>query len=329
MRILIVDDDPMFLDLLEGGLAASGFDEVVRATSADDALELIDSQEDLFDCFILDILMPGTDGIELCASIRSRPDCRSAPIIMLTSTDARETMQAAFDTGATDFLNKPLNMIELDARIRMAFLLVKALSSETANARALHALSALSDSADNLDPRARITFSNIDSMHDYDELENEVIKVGKGLFSIWVFSIKIADFKEISRRSTDHELMGLIHMSAGVISRVAPSQRCHFSYLGNGKFVCIVFVRAPLVAELLQTRLCRELTMCVRNADNPAISAAKLEVRPLTDRRIMTTADALMLIRDDGRNLEPVSDVTLPSVENEADRLFEKFQFKK
>ncbi len=316
----------MFLDLLEGGLAACGFNDVVRAASADHALELIDSQDNRFDCFILDILMPGTDGIELCASIRSRPNCRTAPIIMLTSSSARDTMQAAFDRGATDFLNKPLNMVELDARIRMALLLVEALNSENANARALDALSRLPQSFDNFGPQTRITFFNIKSMHDYDELENKVIKVGKGLFSISIFSIRIANFEELSRRSTSHELMSLIHICAGVISRVVPSQHCHFSYMGHGKFVCVAFIRRPLAPELLQTRLCRELSMCVRNSDNPRINAAKLDVRALTARRVMTTADALMLIRNDNRPLEPTSEVGLPSIDIEADRLFERLQ---
>lgn len=319
----------MFLDLLEGGLAASGFDDVVRATSADHALSLIDSKEDRFDCFILDILMPGIDGIELCASIRSRPECRSAPIIMLTSTDARETMQAAFDTGATDFLNKPLNMIELNARIRIAFLLVKALSGRKTNADTLHELSELSDTFEHVDPRAHITFPNIQAMHDYGDMEKEVIKVGKRLFPIWAFSVRIGNFKKITSQSTHHELMGLIHMSAGAISRVVPNQRLHFSYIGYGKFVCIAFVRASFAAELLQARLCRELVTCVRNADNPTICTAKLEVKPLTARRTMTTADAVMLVRNDNSSFEPISEAALPSVENEADRLFERLQLKK
>ncbi|MDR9483923.1 MAG: response regulator [Sediminimonas sp.] len=328
MRILIVDDDPMFLDLLEGGLAACGFDDVARAETADHALELVDTRDIEFDCFILDILMPGTDGIELCASIRSKPNCRSAPIIMLTSSDARNTMQTAFEAGATDFLNKPLNMVELGARIRMAFLLVEAVNNENTNVPSLSALSKLSQSSEKFEPGTRITFSSIKSMRDYHELESKLTKLGRRRFSISLFSIKIADFEGISQASTRHEMMGLIHMSAGVISRVMPNQDCHFSYVGYGEFVCVAFIQTPLAAGLLQTRLRSELSMCVRNSDNPKICAAELDVSPLSERRDMTAEHALMVVRNYSKVVGSISEIMLPPVDDEADRLFDKIRSK-
>ncbi|MEQ9023206.1 MAG: response regulator, partial [Pseudomonadales bacterium] len=132
MRILIVDDDSTFLDLLEMSLAENGFKEVVQASSADLVLEFLDNEDPYFDCFVLDIQMPGTDGIKLCSEIRSRQAFRLAPIIMLTSSDSKHAMRQAFNAGATDFLHKPLNSLELAARINTASLLVESLKREAA-----------------------------------------------------------------------------------------------------------------------------------------------------------------------------------------------------
>jgi len=325
MRTLIVDDDPMFLDLLEGSLAERGFEDVVRATSAAQALELIDDGAP-FGCFLLDIQMPGTDGIELCAKIRARPRCRRAPIIMLTSSDAEKTMQPAFDAGATDFLNKPLNAAEVEARIRMAFMLVDAIDSETMTFDALEALVNLETSCDEFELSSRFTFSNVKSMRDYFELENKLLKMGPGNFAMSLFSIRIRDFESLTAGLSRTEIMGLIHMVANIISRTTPNRGLHFAYVGYGKFVCVVIVRNPVVTQLLQMRVRDKLAKCLLDYDSPQMREATLDVKSLSNQRIMDIDGALNLLRNEIRKLGSNADQMLPAIEGKAARLFKSMQ---
>ncbi|WP_372841117.1 two-component system response regulator, partial [Phaeovulum sp.] len=84
MRILAVDDDPVFLEQILAGLGTLGYRDVVTAQSAEQALGWIDKASPAFDCFLLDIKMPGTSGIELCARIRKLQIYRRTPIVMVT-----------------------------------------------------------------------------------------------------------------------------------------------------------------------------------------------------------------------------------------------------
>lgn len=104
-NVLVVDDDPGVLLLLEETLAEAGFD-VMSACTGEEALEACkDLQPDLA---LLDINMPGMDGIETCGKIRQR--CGDGfPIIMVTSVDDAMSIQSAFEAGASDFILKPIN----------------------------------------------------------------------------------------------------------------------------------------------------------------------------------------------------------------------------
>ena len=84
MRILAVDDDPIIHDLLRDGLASQNNIDLTCVESAEDALEVLHGAEKPFDTFLLDILLPGTDGIELCRDIRALEEHRTTPIIMIT-----------------------------------------------------------------------------------------------------------------------------------------------------------------------------------------------------------------------------------------------------
>ena len=72
MRILLVDDDPVFTELICANLHEWGFDDISHAESAAAAIELVENQRIPFDCFLIDIEMEQMDGIELCAVLRKR-----------------------------------------------------------------------------------------------------------------------------------------------------------------------------------------------------------------------------------------------------------------
>jgi len=126
MRILIIDDSEEGRDIAEAILAAAGYGVVTTAGSATDAYRFLGigepatQQTSAVDLVLLDIMMPGIDGIEACARIRSEPRYSSVPIIMVTSLADADSLANAFVAGATDYITKPINRIELLARVRSA-----------------------------------------------------------------------------------------------------------------------------------------------------------------------------------------------------------------
>ncbi len=126
MKILIVDDEPLFLDLLMRVLENDGYSDLHCASSGEEALDVISQSQSPFDCFFLDINMDGMNGIDLCASIRTKPSYDKTPIVMISSLTDKKYIDAAFDAGASDYINKPVDTMEIKARMRM----VEALASE-------------------------------------------------------------------------------------------------------------------------------------------------------------------------------------------------------
>ena len=126
MKILAVDDEPYILELMPMLARRVGFADVTTAASGHIALEALAAAVTPFDCLLLDINMPGMDGIELCRRVRAIETYRRTPIIMLTAMSERDYIDRAFDAGATDYATKPFDINELGARLRVAQELVAA-----------------------------------------------------------------------------------------------------------------------------------------------------------------------------------------------------------
>ncbi len=112
-RVLVVDDQPPNVRLLEAILAPRGYD-VLTASSGERALELIGAED--IDLVLLDILMPGIDGYEVCRRIRDQVDTAYLPVVMVTASGDEQKVKA-LEAGADDFLTKPVNQSELLARV--------------------------------------------------------------------------------------------------------------------------------------------------------------------------------------------------------------------
>jgi len=114
-RILIVEDEEPLTMLLRYNLEAEGY-EVDTAARGDEAD--IRLQEKVPDLVVLDWMLPGLSGIELCRRLRARPDSRSLPIIMLTARGEESEKVRGLTTGADDYIVKPFSVPELLARVR-------------------------------------------------------------------------------------------------------------------------------------------------------------------------------------------------------------------
>lgn len=125
MRILAVDDDLIILDLIHSAFSDVPSVNVTTASSAAEALNLISARRVRFDCLLLDIEMPEMDGLTLCRQIRSLSGYLYTPILMLTQRTDAVSVGRAFVAGATDYITKPFEVSDLNARLRVAERMMK------------------------------------------------------------------------------------------------------------------------------------------------------------------------------------------------------------
>jgi two-component system cell cycle response regulator len=122
-RILVVDDHADNVELLRARLTARDYD-VVTASDGDEALAIVEREAP--DLILLDVMMPRVDGLEVARSIKENSNLPFIPIIMQTALDSSERRVQGLDAGADDYITKPIDFAELEARIR-SLLRIKAL----------------------------------------------------------------------------------------------------------------------------------------------------------------------------------------------------------
>jgi len=127
-KILVVDDTPANIKLLGDLLASKGY-QVSTAVNGEEALAKVAAEKP--DLVLLDVMMPGMSGYEVCRKIRENPATALLPVVMCTSLDPQQERVKGIEAGADDFLSKPVNQPELFARVKSS-LRVKALHDELA-----------------------------------------------------------------------------------------------------------------------------------------------------------------------------------------------------
>ncbi len=125
-KILVVDDTPQNVKLLADLLTVKGY-AVTAASNGNEALEKIAAERP--DLVLLDIMMPGMSGYDVCRKVRENPTTALLPVVLVTSLDPYQERVKGIEAGADDFLNKPVNQAELLARVR-SLLRIKSLHDE-------------------------------------------------------------------------------------------------------------------------------------------------------------------------------------------------------
>ncbi|OGR67249.1 MAG: hypothetical protein A2081_01245 [Elusimicrobia bacterium GWC2_61_19] len=116
-RILIADDDPDIIDLLEAYFKRAGYN-VTAKVNGKDALQAAEAEK--FDLVLLDVMMPYIDGYHVASEISSRLGSDAPKIIIMTSRDVASERGIALLSGATDAVQKPFSLDELDAKVKAA-----------------------------------------------------------------------------------------------------------------------------------------------------------------------------------------------------------------
>lgn len=151
MDILIVDDSEDQLLVLRAILKEEGYTDVHLAISADQAFEILglkdNNKKENIDLILMDINMPNVDGIEACIEIKKNKELKDIPIIMITAHREENHLQSAFQAGAMDYINKPINKTELLARVNSALRLKRETDSRKEREREITEMAELLDEA--------------------------------------------------------------------------------------------------------------------------------------------------------------------------------------
>ncbi|MDX5356764.1 MAG: response regulator [Rhodobacterales bacterium] len=261
MKILAVDDEPLFLELLEVALHEQGFAEVTPVYSAKEALRELEMSKEAFDCILLDIRMPGMDGVELCRKIRSIAGYKRVPILMVTAMTDRQYIDDAFAAGASDYLTKPLDSIELRARMQMVERLI---GEQSRNLLLEQRIGLMSEAADTtirpeeleFDLDTRIMLQGFDRIIEYSALENYLLSLGmKESYGASVCAIRVTNAASIFEQASRVAFLNMLYDVGVSIETALKSSKALISYAGGGVFVAVLGdMRGPDV-RVIETQI--------------------------------------------------------------------------
>lgn len=184
-RILVVDDDPRVQDTIAAQLYPEGY-ELLFKNSGVDALKQINELNP--DVILLDLMMPGMNGFDVCSRLRHSEQFRHVPIIMVTALDDVDYLVTGLDTGADEFISKPVNGAELRARVR-SMLRIKHQYDELDQALQLRELFSRMIVHDMRNPLSSILlYSQVmqrklqlppEQMNQVEMIQNEALRLGK------------------------------------------------------------------------------------------------------------------------------------------------------
>ncbi len=238
MRILAVDDDPIILELLCQFIEAVGDHNLSTAPSAIDALEFLESNpNEVFDCFLFDIQMPGMDGIDLTRKLRETSRFADTPVLMLTAMAEKRYIDNAFAAGATDYVTKPFEVAELKARLNTVEGLLDARQTRT---KKIFATQSLAEDVNTVEIYEPISIYDVENVIDYLAMENYVAQLSKqSLFGSTTFAFTIRQIDAFHAGLSAFEFYSLIQDVAEIISDTLVGHQYLMSYAGSGTFVCI------------------------------------------------------------------------------------------
>ncbi|WP_069300792.1 response regulator [Neptunicoccus sediminis] len=237
MKILAVDDDVLALNVLQATLEAGGYTDITSAQSGAEALAALQETDEPFDCFLLDILMPEMDGVELCTEIRSMTAYQKTPVLMITGLSDQSSMDRAYGAGATDFVTKPFNGLELGARIRAANILSAQVNQHKQfEAVALQWRKKL-DALNALDLGDTITLQGFDGAVDTLMQENILMRMPDTGFSGCLLGVRLMNIAEVFEQLSATDFRAFINRTGALLRNAVAGRGALIAYEGDGNFL--------------------------------------------------------------------------------------------
>ena len=240
LKILAVDDNEVMLDLISMMSARLGFNDLSTALSGEKAISKIVESKINFDCFFLDISMPDMDGIELCSLIRKIPGYEKTPIIMLTAMSEKSYIDSAFKAGATDYANKPFNIIELQARLQITQEIVTARKVSVSVNSYTDSKKVKTQITKTIDPIDDVKIEGIKPLIARSALTNYLSQLSNaGVASSQVSAVKIDQFSLIYEKASSDELLYALTEVSETLNRALSINGYLMAYGGNGNFLVV------------------------------------------------------------------------------------------
>lgn len=240
MKILAVDDDPIILDLLVEVLGSTGYTNVTTVSSGQLALAAIEENRQAFDCILLDIQMPQMDGIELCRLVRQMPRYRETPVLMLTAMSEKHYIDRAFRAGATDYVTKPFDIVELNARLRIAKSLTDGQKRLSNNVFSVKSIREKAQAENAIALEEAYAVKDVDGVIPMMAMHNYLEQLGRSsLFGSSIIAFKINDIDRLYNSMSEFEYTCAVTDVAEAIATSLPFAQSLLSYSGNGVFICV------------------------------------------------------------------------------------------
>ncbi len=241
MKILAVDDDDIALSLLAETLGYFGYDRLTLCKSAAEALEIVAQDKKAFDCFLLDIQMPGMNGIELCRELRTQECYARTPIIMVTARSEKPYIDHAFAAGATDYITKPFDPLEVSVRLKLAGELGSERRYYSESVTVIDSLLKELDRTNRHDLEEAIEIHKSERVLSYPAFENYLLQLSRGVFFLTsIFAVKIGDIEKIHADLSPLQFRDFLGRAAKTIVANLRAHDVFVAYRGGGVFIGVM-----------------------------------------------------------------------------------------
>lgn len=302
LKLLVVDDEHSILEILKSALSLLGNFEVSVSDSAANALKQIKRAPVPFDLLLFDIQMPVMNGIDLCEKVRKTPEYEETPIIMLTAMTDRKFVDNAFLAGATDYVTKPFDFLELRSRLLSAERLVEERKRTTAGlavARKYKAELAANEKLNLDDP---IAIEGVDRVLRFNEFDNYFLQLSQGrLFNSFATAVKIENPEAMVLAMSAGDFRRALHDVASGLSDATKQSGEILCYRGGGVFLCISHGRRSS-QQILTERELNQLIL-TRQAQRQAKQQVRVRVGDPVLLRSLTKSGALMSLNTAFNNI--------------------------
>ena len=295
LSFLAVDDDPIFLAILSQMMVLLGYKEPKVANSGLEALSILQDRHNHYDCILLDIQMPGIDGITTCQRIRQLPQHSATPIMMVTTLNGRSFVDHAFAAGATDYLTKPLDKIELSARLGMMERLVAERWRSGSLERDMSSLSDIPGIGFDFDDAVPLPMS--DMLIDYLALENHLLTLGR----LSLYGLRAVAFQVVGASNIYHQLEPIEYLDymADVSRAIVASLKRHsfmLSHAGSGEFVCVLDRRQSIDITEVAQDISIQLQTLRENYEDIGLSIPAVKVGTVQSSGILSSSMAKKIL---------------------------------